>query len=218
MQSGTIMTKITARWIASIGVAVAGFGISHAQATITTGFEGRSYGLNQQNSGVAFCLTQTCTGGWVGGWNVSTLSLNVNANNTAAMTGTTVRQGVSYSFNFSFLDPYKRGNDLYWGDFSGTLRNLSNNTVVNFADVQGGRGTWDARMGINSAPTYYPGGMDGKLQFGFWAANPSASNPFHNGDVNVSLTEKPSQVPLPGTLALLGLGLMAGAAARKCKA
>jgi PEP-CTERM motif len=167
-------------------------------------------------------------------WNAT---LTVNATGSSTLIGTaigTTPQNVStnYNINMTFVDTYFSGNNQYWGNYSGTLTRVGQSTPsIVFADINGAtRNTaFDAVIGINATPYNGNGlGSAAVLEFGFWGAEPPGGfNARRNSDVNVQVactsgtgtngpanpngtcTTGPGKVPLPGTLALLGLGVFA---------
>jgi hypothetical protein len=186
-----------------------------------------TYKIDATNQGVYFQID----GHTYYSWNMSGLSLNVNdTTKNATLSGIMTRNGSNtlYSLSMAFTNPYTSGANQFWATTLGTLRNNSTGATLQIRDMDTGRDNMDSVMGINAAP--YNANTN-KLEFGFWAFNAGA----HPADLNVTVTctsgtgaNGPANangtcttgggngVPLPGTLALLGMAAL-GLGARRIK-
>jgi hypothetical protein len=148
-------------------------------------------------------------------------SLIVNdALGTALLTGTGKgSNNVNYNINVAFTGAYAAGSEQRWANYTGAITNGLN--IQGIFDGMVGVDSMDARLGINAAP--YNANTT-QLEFGFWSYDKAAgvAGRVHNFDMNnvVSCTKNaagvavsatatgacgtPSNVPVPGTIALLG--------------
>lgn len=165
---------------------------------------------------------------YIGNWDYSDVNLVIREDLTAYLEGTITAAGVadSYYLRFDFVDPYSNGRlyepDLMWGDYSGSLTNLTTNQVTDrYFDYNGsGRGNWgstfDAAFGEKRAeqggnhPAPWTNGSspNGSLEFGFWSSN---SQGVRNGDLNTTV----KAIPEPGSVLLIGLAGLAGLVRRR---
>jgi hypothetical protein len=157
----------------------------------------------------------------IASWNTT---LTVNATGNSFLAGTAKgTDGGNYVIAMTFSDTYLSGANRYWGNFIGTL--IGNGKHILLNDIAPSRDTsTDAVIGINATPynNGNPGGNTAVLEFGFWGDNSPLAGGTRNSDVNVHITCKSGtgaggpanangtcstggNVPLPGTLALLGL-------------
>jgi hypothetical protein len=159
-------------------------------------------------------------------WNTT---LTVNATGNSFLTGTGKgTDGGNYVIAMTFSDTYISGANRYWGNFIGTL--IGNGKHILLNDIAPTRDTsTDAVIGINATPynNGQAGGNTAVLEFGFWGDNSPLAGGTRNSDVNVHITCKsgtgaggpanangtcstggPAGVPLPGTVALLGLAAL----------
>jgi PEP-CTERM motif len=156
-------------------------------------------------------------------WNAA-LTVSDVAGSSASLVGTArANNGVNYNVNFTFTGAYTSGTELRWSNFSGSLTGGGTTTYV--YDILAGQDGSDARIGFNAAP--YNNGVAGgnnanALEFGFWGDTSPTAASTHNFDMNTlvsctsgtgaggpanpngTCTTRPGNVPLPGTLALLG--------------
>ncbi len=165
-------------------------------------------------------------------WNAT---LTANATGNSQLTGTFVGSDQkTYNINMTLTDTYFTNGFQYWGNFSGAVtgngRHISLNDITPVRDVN-----TDAVLGINATP-YNNGNTGGNtpvMEFGFWGDDNAAAGGNRNSDVNTHVkctsgngaggpanadgtcSTKPNPVPLPGTLALMGLGLVAIGSRRK---
>ena len=143
---------------------------------------------------------------------VTNFSFNLNVNDTsklANLSGTYTHNWATYNLNLNFTDPYTSGAAQMWGNFTGTITGPSGfSRTVHDTQNGAGRSTMDAKLGINGGP-YNGNNNTTMFELGFWGNNidfnalarctsaaPTATGACTPGDGNV---------PLPGTLALLGL-------------
>jgi hypothetical protein len=156
-------------------------------------------------------------------------TLTANATGTSSLRGTFIgSDSKQYNINMTFNDTYFANGFQYWGNFAGSItgngRHISLNDITPARDVNS-----DAVLGINAAlyNNHLPGGNDSVLEFGFWGDDSPAAGGNRNSDVNTraictsgtgangpanangTCTTGTNAVPLPGTLALMGLGLIA---------
>jgi hypothetical protein len=158
----------------------------------------------------------------IASWNTT---LTVNATGNSFLAGTAKgTDGGNYTINMTFMNTYITAGVQKWENFVGTLTGNGKNISLN--DINPGKDGDDALIGINAAPynNGNPGGNTNVLEFGFWGDNSPLAGGTRNSDVNVHITCKsgtgaggpanangtcstgtPSGVPLPGTIALLGL-------------
>jgi PEP-CTERM motif len=153
-------------------------------------------------------------------------TLTVNATGNSYLSGV-VRgsNGLHYNINLTLTDTYARGANQAWGNFAGTLSGNGLNLSLN--DIDPGRDGNDALIGINATPynNANPGGNTNVLEFGFWGDNSPRAGGTRNSDVNVHVSctsgsgvggpantngtcSTGGNVPLPGTLALLGIAAL----------
>jgi hypothetical protein len=151
----------------------------------------------------------------IASWN-ATLTVNATGNSFLAGSGVGT-DGKNYVISMTFFDTYISGATQKWGNFVGTL--IGNGKHISLNDIDPGRDGNDALIGINGTPynNGNPGGNTNVLEFGFWGDNSPGAGGTRNSDVNVHIACKSSPanangtcspgsgVPLPGTLALLGL-------------
>ena len=155
-------------------------------------------------------------------WDLTNASLVIQSDLTAVMEGkiTSPTEADEYSVHFNFIDPYQSNDlskpDLNWGDFVGTLTNLSSNEVVaTYHDYNGSaRSDWpngyDSAFGVkrpeqgDNHPAPWTNGTapDGSIEFGFWTIAPNGER---NGDFNVRLELIPE--PSSGILCVLSASL-----------
>ncbi len=158
----------------------------------------------------------------IASWNTT---LTVNATGNSFLAGTAKgTDGGNYVIAMTFMNTYISGATQKWGNFVGTL--IGNGKHIMLNDINPGVDGDDALIGINATPynNGNAGGNTAVLEFGFWGDNSPGAGGTRNSDVNVHITCKsgtgaggpanangtcstggPSGVPLPGTLALLGL-------------
>jgi hypothetical protein len=150
----------------------------------------------------------------IASWNAT---LTVNATGNSFLAGTAKgTDGGNYVIAMTFMDTYISGATQKWGSFIGTL--IGNGKTIALNDIKPGRDGDDALIGLNATPynNDKSGGNTNVLEFGFWGDNSPGNGGTRNSDVNVHITCKSSpanangtcsggSVPLPGTLALLGL-------------
>jgi hypothetical protein len=159
-------------------------------------------------------------------------TLTTNATGSSSLGGTFIGSDhKTYNINMTFSDTYFANGFQYWGNFSGSVtgngRNISLNDITPARDLNS-----DAVLGINATPynNHLPGGDAPMLEFGFWGDDSPAAGGNRNSDMNTRVictsgtgangpanangtcTTGTNPVPLPGTLALMGLGLLAVAA------
>jgi hypothetical protein len=175
----------------------------------------------------------------ISNWNAV---LTANATGNSTVTGTARGDnGSNYSINIVLYNPYFSNGNQYWETYTGSLTRLGTATPwsITFYDVGGaGRQGTDAVLGLNAVPYNdgKPGGTDRYMEFGFWGtSNPNGSFAWNqrNSDVNLQVrctsgtgANGPAtstgecttgRVPVPGTIALLGLGMLAAAGSRRFK-
>jgi PEP-CTERM motif len=175
-----------------------------------------TYNLNGTGSYVTFA---TAAGNPV----VSNFNLTMNVNDTtklANLSGAYVSGGATYNLNLNFVDPYTSGASQMWGYFSGSITG-PNGFSRSVVDTQGGvaRNGMDARLGINAGPY---NSISNKFELGFWGnyadfnalATCTSATATSSGSCTPG-TPPGGNVPLPGSLALLGLGALGLGFARK---
>jgi PEP-CTERM motif len=156
-------------------------------------------------------------------------TLTANATGSSTLGGSFIGSDhKTYNINMTFSDTYYSGGFQYWGNFSGSVtgngRNISLNDITPARDLNS-----DAVLGINATlyNNHLPGGNAPYLEFGFWGDDNAAAGGNRNSDMNTRVictsgtgangpanadgtcTVGTNAVPLPGTVALLGLGLLA---------
>jgi PEP-CTERM motif len=170
------------------------------------------------------------------GLNISSWSATLTANATGSSTliGTFVGSDhKTYNISMTLVDTYFSGGTQYWGNFSGSVTGNGRNISLN--DITPARAlNSDACLGLNCTPynNHLAGGNTAQLEFGFWGDDSPLAGGNRNSDVNTHVrctsgtgangpanangtcTTGPSAVPVPGSLALLGLGLIALGARR----
>lgn len=119
-------------------------------------------------------------------WDYSDVTLVINNDLTAYLEGNITTPGLAdtYYIRFDYVDPYQTGNlyepDLLWGDFTGSMKNLTTGNIVErYEDY------------------------NGSLEFGMWISNSQGQR---NGDLNTTLTAVPeASSALLGMLSGMGL-------------
>ncbi len=155
---------------------------------------------------------------------VQNFNFVMNVNDTTKvgrLLGTYTSGGATYGLDLNFVDPYSSGATQMWGYFSGTITG-ANGFSRSVVDTQGansgvGRTAMDARMGINAGPYNT---ISNKFELGFWGAfadfNALATCTSATATGTGACSTTPGgNVPLPGSLALLGLGALGLGFARK---
>jgi hypothetical protein len=155
-------------------------------------------------------------------WDYSDVTLVINNDLTAYLEGNITTPGLAdtYYIRFDYVDPYQTGNlyepDLLWGDFTGSMKNLTTGNIVErYEDYNGSGRFWgnnfDAAFGIKRAeqggnhPAPWTNGTapNGSLEFGMWISNSQGQR---NGDLNTTLTAVPeASSALLGMLSGMGL-------------
>ncbi len=167
-------------------------------------------------------------------WNAT---LTANQSGNSKLYGTVVASDhKTYSINVTLMDTYFANGNQYWGNFKGTLS--GNGRRLSLNDLSPTRDGMDAVLGINAAPynNGLAGGDQSVMEFGFWGDDSPKAGGNRNSDVNVHVVctsgkgpanangtcasgtpvgPKGGSVPLPGTLALMGLALLGLSAVRR---
>jgi PEP-CTERM motif len=150
---------------------------------------------------------------------VNNFNLAMNVDDTTklgSLTGSYHYGGSTYNLLMSFVDPYTSGASQMWGYFSGSITG-PNGFSRSIVDTQGGtaRSTMDAKLGINGGPY---NSIANKFELGFWG-NYADFNALATCTSTTATTTGAcapgGNVPLPGSLALLGLGVLGLGFARK---
>ncbi len=177
-----------------------------AQATSYAG----SYSISNSNNFSIFNITGVTISSWS-----SILTVSDTPGSSASLLGTAkASNGQNYGVSFLFTGAYQSGSELRWSNFTGALTS-STGAVTSVYDITAFKDADDARLGINAAPY---NGNSTNLEFGFWGADKAAYGN-HNFDMNTEVicksssanangTCKPGNVPLPGTVALLGIAAL----------
>jgi hypothetical protein len=186
-----------------------------AQATSYAG----TYAIQNTNGLSVWNLT----GVTVTTWNALLTVSDANGSSASLIGSAKASNGQTYNVNVALTGAYQSGAELRWSNLGGTLTSQSTGIVTRVFDVAVGVDGSDARLGINAAPYNV---NTTSLEFGFWGTDKAVAG-VHNFDMNTVVScvasatggvganangtckpGNPSGVPLPGTVALLGLAAL----------
>lgn len=185
-----------------------------AQATSYAG----TYSISNNNNLSIFNITGVTITNWS-----SVLTVSDTAGSSASLIGTAkASNGQNYGVSFLFTGAYQSGSELRWSNLTGALTSLSTGAITKVFDQAVGQDASDARLGIGAAPY---NGASTNLEFGFWGSDKAVGGA-HNFDMNTEVICVASAaggnganangtckaptggVPLPGTVALLGIAAL----------